>query len=74
MNSAILNSDRTGPAKMVPAITLPLITRVDIQIARQIIIVEFGINQRIELDYSQVFTLTDIISGVTSTFTIGASD
>ena len=61
---------KTGPGLTLTSQSLPVITAVNINIAKSVIEVFYGNNQHIELDLTQTTTLTDSISGTVHTFTI----
>lgn len=69
MSSATITG-KTGPAETITALVLANVTRVDFQLDRKVVTIYYGNNQVFETDYAVTVTVTDTISGTTSTFTL----
>lgn len=59
---------KTGPGNTVTAIALADVRRIIFDIPRQVVRIEYGASGVFESDYAVTVTVTDTISGTTSTF------
>lgn len=59
---------KTGPGSTVTSLALADIRRIIFDIPRQVVRIEYGASGVFETDYAVTVTVTDTISGVTSTF------